>query len=321
MRKYWVKVHDLREVKRCVRVLRYYKEIRYALVEASKGDIDSLLKAGVISSVSRPTKVQTASDGLNPLEEGMVELDKLRMYGHDPRDERRVKVAVLDSGVWVGHPFFRGKRVIRRSFVNEGPDDLYGHGTGVSGIVLDGADFTLYHGKVLNRKGYGYDLNVLDGLRWAVRAGVHVINLSLRTDNDDENSPIGEMIRYAVRRGVTVVCSAGNLGPGRMKVPAKMSETITVGALNRDGEVAGFSSTWRNKPDVYAPGVDVKIPFVGRNLFIRASGTSFATPFVTRAVGYLIALTGVRKPSLLKQAIRKTALVREVVRAEQARYN
>ena len=97
--------------------------------------------------------------------------------------------------------------------------------------------------------------------------------------------------------GVFVVASAGNDGPGCSSLSnplALYDEVFTVGAVDADGNVAGFSSrgpvtadgSGRVKPDVVAPGVGILSAFPG-GTFSESDGTSMAGPHVAGVVALM----------------------------------
>ena len=105
------------------------------------------------------------------------------------------------------------------------------------------------------------------------------------------------MSRQASRiaaKGMILVCSAGNSGKGRWKKitpPADAKDVITVGAVNKEGVLAPFSSVGhtadnRIKPDVVAVGEEACV--MGTDgVQTHANGTSFASPLICGMVACL----------------------------------
>ncbi len=204
-------------------------------------------------------------------------------------------------------------------------------------------DVSLMAAKVLDYTGSGYISDVILGIRWCVEQEADVINLSLGAglysgtcDYDDT----AEAANEAVDAGVVVACAAGNDGdPGRMVSPACASKVIAVGALDKL-DVIAFYSDGGAELDVVAPGGDddsggTNYPDIvstfstevannpmycfhlrGRDClddqyvvegtrYIRAMGTSMATPHVAAAAALLLqenpTLTPVQIKGLLEE--------------------
>lgn len=104
--------------------------------------------------------------------------------------------------------------------------------------------------------------------------------------------------------GIMMVVSAGNDGPAcqtATEPPARYAQVLSVGATNRDGEIAGFSSRGPIpgispllKPDVTAPGVEIR-SCLPNGSYGLADGTSMAGPHVAG----LAALLWSARPNLV----------------------
>jgi subtilisin family serine protease len=236
---------------------------------------------------------------------------------------RGATVAVLDSGIDVDHPDLATAVLAAADFTESesGTDDRFGHGTHVAGIITgDGAasggryagmapDAKLLNGKVLDDFGGGFESGIIAGMEWAVAQGADVVNMSLGGGPSDGTDPLDLAVNELTRSsGTLFVVSAGNFGPESRTVasPGAADEALTVGAVDRDGAIAEFSSRGPRfgdlavKPDLTAPGVDIVSALAAGSLlgefepvvdqrYLRLSGTSMAAPHVAGAAAILAA--------------------------------
>jgi serine protease len=190
---------------------------------------------------------------------------------------RGVVVAVVDTGVayrdW--HQFSRSPDFNTTRFAapydfvarNRYPLDRQGHGTFVTGTIAEstGNGFgltgiaygaTIMPVRVLDANGWGDAATISRGIRYAVRNGARVINLSLEFDPSvtaGEIPSILSAIDYAHRHGVVVVGASGNEGENQMAYPARDHSVISVGATTRDRCLADYSNGGYGL-DLVAPG-------------------------------------------------------------------
>lgn len=199
------------------------------------------------------------------------------------------------------------------------PWDHDGHGTFVSGVIAaaqnNGKGITGInpHARImvlraLDPFGQGHASMSALAIAYAADNGARVINLSL--GGPGPNRTVQLAIDHARQKGAVVVVAAGNSGADVSRyAPSGLEGVITVSASDRRDRRAGFSN-WGPGIDIAAPGVDVLSlrarktdllslirgvkyemgsGIVGDDgAYYRASGTSFAAPFVTGTLSLIL---------------------------------
>ena len=211
-------------------------------------------------------------------------------------------VAVIDTGVQSNHPELVGKTIAGYDFIDKDrtPDDvgnrrdddgdgekdeLVGHGTHVAGIVaLAAPEARIMPVRALDSEGRGTTFGIAKAIRYAVRNGADVVNLSLgssqQTDlladllgDDDDDEEEGRAV---------FVAAAGNDNNSVRQFPAAEENAIAVTSVDQQKKKSGFANfggVEERWVKVAAPGTDIHAPFpTGR--YATWSGTSMATPFV-----------------------------------------
>jgi len=215
-----------------------------------------------------------------------------------------VRVAILDTGLDLGHPDFAERTIVAQSFVAGVPvDDVNGHGTFCAGVacgprvpsqgprygVAPAADLCI--AKVLNDDAGGIDGNVLAGIEWAVRSDCAVICLSLGSPvalGDSYPEVYEHVAARALAAGSMLIAPAGNesqrpdtIAP--VEHPANCPSVVAIGALDRRLAVASFSNGGLNPDggeiDLAAPGICIASAAPRPALYQTGSGTSMAAPF------------------------------------------
>lgn len=222
-------------------------------------------------------------------------IDELYHYLQDSFTELpQVEVAVLDTGIDSDLAIFEGRILPGGKnfcFRKRTPEDDNGHGTSVSGIIADQtlSNVKILPLKVMDKKGEGYDSNIVMAMLYALECDVDIINMSI--GGDGEKEIYANVLEMARQQGVAVIAAAGNeSGDVEACTPANMESTIAVSSINKSGRFSGFSN-YGSTIDFTAPGEAVHvITMGGGSKYIN--GTSFAAPHVTAAFALMKSLNG-----------------------------
>jgi serine protease AprX len=231
-----------------------------------------------------------------------------------------VRVALLDAGFNTLHPMMAGATVVAQrdfvggdSIVRDQPGDVpaaqMSHGTATWSLIAANAPGRLFGEATLARfllaktEYVGSETRIEEdhwvaAVEWADSIGVDIISSSLGyLDFDGGFSYTYAQLNgdiavtsvaadSAAKRGILVVVSVGNSGPGlrTLGTPADADSIVAVGATDSLGRLASFSSRGptadgRHKPEVVAPGVSVTFAAMDSGL-ARGNGTSFSAPLI-----------------------------------------
>lgn len=231
-----------------------------------------------------------------------------------------VNVAILDTGIDIDHPdlVVAGGVNVVGPFRTDKYNDDNGHGTHVAGIVaaLDNEigvvgvapNAELYAVKAFNRRGIGFDSDIIDGIDWSITNGMQVINMSF---GGSDNPSLHQAIQEAYDAGIVMVAAAGNEGTNFVHYPARYPETIAVSATIFNDELASFSSYATDLAQVEeinllaAPGKDINSTWNNGGYYL-GSGTSMATPHVVGTAALIIA-SGVTGPANVMAVLKSSA--------------
>jgi subtilisin len=225
-----------------------------------------------------------------------------------------VTVAVVDSGIDAAHPQVGAvDRAIALQWDAEteevvstgGPhDDLFGHGTACAGIIRRTApDAALWSVRVLGSRLTGKGLVFAAGLRWAIREGARVVNLSLSTGREDYYGLFHQIADEAAFAGVVLVCATNNVPAPTF--PSQFSSVISVAAHDGQDPFA-LDANPAPPTDFGAPGIDVRVPWLSGSTVVT-TGNSFAAPHVTGLVARLLSKHPQLTPYEVKTVLRAVA--------------
>lgn len=233
-----------------------------------------------------------------------------------------IKVAIIDTGIDLAHPDLKnnikgGYNAIRP---DKSANDDNGHGTHVAGIIGAtnngigvvgvGPQIDLYAVKALNRNGFGWLSDIIEGIDWAIANGMQVVNMSL--GGNSGNQSFHDAIIRANLAGIVQVAAAGNDGAA-VDYPAAYPEVIAISATDSSNTITSWSSRGP-EVDLAAPGVSIYSTYKGQT-YRTLSGTSMASPHVAGTAALVLSiptvcdtdLNGTCSPDEVQQRLQATA--------------
>lgn len=236
---------------------------------------------------------------------------------------RGVRVAVLDTGVNANHSDLVGRCVAGYNAIDPSlpPDDVpalpdaeisifgqrdsgAGHGTMIAGIialVAPGAEIMPV--KVLSADGTGREADVVEGIRWAIRNGADVINMSFGSPS--ASRAVARAILAARVSGAVLVASAGNDSSDAPHSPAALHGVLSVTSVEEDNVKSPWAS-YGSTVDLVCPGSGIRSAYWDGG-YATWSGTSFAAAFVSGAAALVRELRPHGAGNRVKNVLTRTA--------------
>jgi hypothetical protein len=172
--------------------------------------------------------------------------------------------------------------------------DVNGHGTLVSSTIqIIAPDARIMPLKVNQNGKSRFSIgNVVEAIYYALEAEADVINLSFSSAG--YSASMARVVRDAYQSGIVLVAAAGNNGQD-VGYPARLAETIAVGALDRQGNKAEFSN-FGCRLDLMAPGQDILTLGLNKT-WSYVSGTSFSSAMVSGAAALIVSMNPYLSPA------------------------
>jgi len=197
----------------------------------------------------------------------------------------------------------------------------------VPGVFLGGAfnsAFLLSKTEDVRSEKHIEEDNYAEALQWMDSLGVDITSSSLGyyifdpaqgsytyADMNGHTTICAQAVEHAAKLGIICVTAAGNEGAHAWTyiiTPGDADTVITVGAVDTNGIIAGFSSRGptsdgRIKPDVCALGVQTfGAGLADSSAYINANGTSCSAPLVASAVALILSA----HPEITPRAIQES---------------
>jgi subtilisin family serine protease len=281
------------------------------LVSAPPGSLPQVRSApGVLAAEPNTSNRLTGLPVTDPLAIGEWYLGRVRagLAWGETLGEPGVQIAIVDSGVDYASPEVAGRITLGPDFGqgDDDPMDTLGHGTAVAsvaGAADDGAGVVglCPHCGLIAVKVFAdgalstSKFKTAQGIVWAADHGADVINLSL--SGPDADIAESDAVAYAQAHGAVVVAAAGNDADPDLQYPAAYPGVIAVASAN-DLDMLSPTSTFGPWVDLAAPGTEMLAASL-HGLYVRADGTSFASPVVAGIAGLLLS----RVPGLSPAAV------------------
>ena len=225
-------------------------------------------------------------------------------------DGQGVRIAVLDSGVEISHPDFLGKHLYHdilsdsNGDMHEGNgDDMYGHGTAVSGIIWRLAPKAQIGSfRVLGSSLSARTAQVAVAAHRSIALGYNILNCSFGCGISGHLPIYKEWADMALLAGVHVVAASGS--PGTSEWPAYLASVLGVDcALSNDGGLRYLSG---RMVQFAAPAAEVRLPWKGHGHRVM-TGSSFAAAWLSGMLARLLSVYPEVDPILAKSLLRRVA--------------
>ncbi len=220
-----------------------------------------------------------------------------------------IKIAVIDSGVEFDHPklanMIAGDSIGlaeddgRIEIIEGAGTDVYGHGTGVAGIIHELAPkATIGSFRVLDARSLSRTNLIYAGVKEAIKRGYHILNCSFGCRGLAKFIlPHKAWADEAWLTGIHVVAACSNNDDSEAEWPSHFSSVISVNIArsetddiyHRPGKLVSFS----------ARGENVEVAWLGGATQCQ-TGTSFAAPRISAALSRILSVYPEVPPPIMK---------------------
>jgi subtilisin family serine protease len=222
-----------------------------------------------------------------------------------------IEIAVIDSGINPRHSHVQGVaggisfHLGTSGKVVEDVDfsDELGHGTAIAGVIRErNSQAKIYAVKIFHQILEAPAALLLAALRWAIRARVKIIHLSLGTERHEYREDLQQLCRDAFRKDIVIIAAARTLED--QVFPAIFDEVIGV-YWNHDCENGSLIYYPEKSVEFGAYGRPRALPGIPQEL--NFSGSSFAAAHVTAMAADILEHNPMAGVFWVKEMLRKKA--------------
>lgn len=256
------------------------------------------------------------------------------------RPHNKIKVCVLDTGCALNHYDIAinkslSKEVVGNSLISLSGDGYYNgsktanisHGTMVTGLIgatvnnsygiagvascYDNSIIDLFVVDVFDSSDskYASTATIIKGLNYAMENDAKVVNMSLGSFTNENNTAFEDACNMLNDNGIVVVASAGNENTDSFHCPSDFDSVIAVMSTDKNNNKSSFSAYGTDK-DICAPGEDIWSTYVNESNISDckySSGTSFSAPIVTGIIAMMFSVNPNLSTEQVKSVLYSTA--------------
>lgn len=230
-----------------------------------------------------------------------------------------IKVAVIDSGVDVSHPYLVELGITLDDDIAieddgltlkvvEGTNlDVFGHGTAVSWTVRKIAPKARIGSiRVLGTNNKARDAGICEGVRVAVERGYRILNCSFGSRSVQKLAMYKEWIDEAYLKGIHIVAACNNDYYNLTEWPGHFPSVVTVNMARSPDELDAFYYKPGALVEFASRGCNVKLPWKDGRV-LEQTGSSFAAPRVAGLVARMLSVYPDMSPLEVKGALHRLA--------------
>ena len=227
-----------------------------------------------------------------------------------------IRIAVLDSGIEIGHPALKGLKLkddlvvidngLQLQCAPGGGVDVFGHGTAIASILRQLApEAEIGSFRVLGENLRSRTAIICEGARAAIERGYHILHCSFGCSREDQVLQYKDWIDEAYLKNRHIVAACNNYDFMKREWPGHFPSVITVNFAKTENAEALFYRSGQ-LVEFAARGDDLDVPWCGAGRK-KVTGSSFAVPHVAALLARLLSMCPDLPPLAAKALLQRVA--------------